>query len=279
MERNIYTSFDEFEHDIRLIFNNCYLYNRPGTFVYNEGQALESIFDDELVELRGKEKVQNITIVEAPTQNLTLVHKPESEPEQKSDMEKCAIILSSVMENPHAFEFLRPVDPVKQGIPQYFNVIKHPMDLGTVKAKLRNHQYKTPDQFDQDVRLMLNNCYKFNPPQTYVYNEARQLEEAYSEEWSRWFGNKRKAEDMSHSHVPENINLGLSPISQDDENTEIQGRTKRRCERILDKLWNHEAATPFQHPVCVFFPYVVTHESLITIYIGGHNRTQYPRLP
>ena len=33
---------------------------------------------------------------------------------------------------------MAPVDPVAQGIPDYFSVIKHPMDLGTVRAKLQS---------------------------------------------------------------------------------------------------------------------------------------------
>ncbi|OAD70357.1 hypothetical protein PHYBLDRAFT_104251, partial [Phycomyces blakesleeanus NRRL 1555(-)] len=72
--------------------------------------------------------------------------------------------------------FLRPVDPVKQGVPHYFNIIKTPMDLSTIKTKLQKNQYSHPQQLDDDVRLMLRNCFTFNPPNTYVYNEAKQLE-------------------------------------------------------------------------------------------------------
>lgn len=34
----------------------------------------------------------------------------------------------------HAVWFLQPVDPERDGAPNYFSVIKHPMDLGTIQA-------------------------------------------------------------------------------------------------------------------------------------------------
>jgi hypothetical protein len=30
--------------------------------------------------------------------------------------------------------FLKPVNPVELGIPDYFDIIKHPMDFGTIKV-------------------------------------------------------------------------------------------------------------------------------------------------
>jgi hypothetical protein len=42
-------------------------------------------------------------------------------------------IISSLWKNNHAWIFHEPVDPVKLGIPDYFDIIKNPMDLGTIK--------------------------------------------------------------------------------------------------------------------------------------------------
>lgn len=41
-----YRSADEFEADIRLMFNNCYLYNPPMTPVHKMGKELEQVFDE-----------------------------------------------------------------------------------------------------------------------------------------------------------------------------------------------------------------------------------------
>ena len=48
---------------------------------------------------------------------------------------------------------------------QYLAIIKRPMDLATIKSKLG--EYKSIDDFEADVKLMLENCKKFNPESEY----------------------------------------------------------------------------------------------------------------
>ncbi|RGB42341.1 Bromodomain-containing protein, partial [Rhizophagus diaphanus] len=45
LENNQYTSTEEFEKDIRLIFRNCYTYNNVGSEIYCLGEELESHFN------------------------------------------------------------------------------------------------------------------------------------------------------------------------------------------------------------------------------------------
>jgi hypothetical protein len=45
--------------------------------------------------------------------------------------------------------FREPVRPTLDFAPDYFTVIKNPMDLGTVRQKLRSGQYETPFEFEK----------------------------------------------------------------------------------------------------------------------------------
>ncbi|GES74643.1 hypothetical protein GLOIN_2v1817937 [Rhizophagus clarus] len=45
LENDQYTNLEEFEHDIHLIFCNCYTYNDVKSEIYCSGEALESIFN------------------------------------------------------------------------------------------------------------------------------------------------------------------------------------------------------------------------------------------
>jgi hypothetical protein len=44
---------------------------------------------------------------------------------------------AQISKDKDAWPFLEPVDPIKYGIPDYPTIIKHPMDLGTIKKKMR----------------------------------------------------------------------------------------------------------------------------------------------
>ncbi len=50
-------------------------------------------------------------------------------------------------------------------VPNYYKIIKHPMDLTLVKRKLQRKNplhYKSPKEFVSDVRLVFSNCARYN---------------------------------------------------------------------------------------------------------------------
>jgi hypothetical protein len=58
-----------------------------------------------------------------------------SSAEADLELEVCEILLDKFMGIKNVLPFLEPVDPL--GTPNYPDIIKFPMDLGTVKAKLQ----------------------------------------------------------------------------------------------------------------------------------------------
>jgi bromodomain-containing factor 1 len=83
-----------------------------------------------------------------------------------------------------SYPFLTPVDPVALGIPTYPLIIKNPMDFGTVMKKLESSMYLEGSEFEEDVRLVFNNCFTFNPPLTDVYEMGRKLQNIFDVKWS-----------------------------------------------------------------------------------------------
>lgn len=47
-------------------------------------------------------------------------------------------------------------------VPDYSELIETPMDLGTIKEKLKTLQYPDVDSFVSDVRLVFTNSDKYN---------------------------------------------------------------------------------------------------------------------
>ncbi|KAF8411317.1 hypothetical protein HHK36_003864 [Tetracentron sinense] len=92
-----------------------------------------------------------------------------------SMMKQCGQILRKLMKHKHSWIFNVPVDVVGQGLHDYNQIIKYPMDLGTVKSKLGKNLYASPLDFASDVRLTFNNALVYNPKGHDVYVMAEQL--------------------------------------------------------------------------------------------------------
>lgn len=73
-----------------------------------------------------------------------------------------------MLEDPLAFPFSMPVDPVALNLPLYTTVVKEPMDLGTVRQKLSNKKYPNATKFQEDVERTFENCFKFNADDSQV---------------------------------------------------------------------------------------------------------------
>jgi hypothetical protein len=73
-------------------------------------------------------------------------------------------MIASLMNHEFGFVFGEPVDPVKLNLPDYFDLIKRPMDLGTVQSKLHEFCYESLGHFAADVRLTFHNCMRYNDP-------------------------------------------------------------------------------------------------------------------
>ncbi|EAX87099.1 Bromodomain containing protein [Trichomonas vaginalis G3] len=65
-------------------------------------------------------------------------------------------------EGPLNKAFLNPVDPEKDQLSDYYNIITQPMDLTTVKNKVLNREYKTPDQWYNDMCLIYQNAITYH---------------------------------------------------------------------------------------------------------------------
>ena len=70
---------------------------------------------------------------------------------------------------PESVPFRSPVDPQALGIPDYFEIVKRPMDLGTIRNNLMSGKYSDPWQYVDDVWLMFDNAWLYNRKTSRVY--------------------------------------------------------------------------------------------------------------
>ncbi|CAN1356386.1 Transcription factor GTE4 [Linum perenne] len=96
----------------------------------------------------------------------------------------CSSVLDKLMKHKHGWVFNTPVDVEGLRLHDYFTIIKHPMDLGTVKTRLNKNWYKSPEEFAEDVRLTFNNAMRYNPKGQDVHIMAEQLLRIFEEKWA-----------------------------------------------------------------------------------------------
>lgn len=72
-------------------------------------------------------------------------------------------------QDPESMPFRVPVDPQALGIPDYFEIVKKPMDLGTIEKKLKKGEYSDPWEYVDDVWLMFDNAWLYNRKTSRVY--------------------------------------------------------------------------------------------------------------
>ncbi|KAI9604502.1 hypothetical protein KEM48_000737 [Puccinia striiformis f. sp. tritici PST-130] len=82
--------------------------------------------------------------------------------------------------------FRKPVDPIRESAPNYFNIISHPMDFKTMGIKLEMGQYPDREAFKDDVNLIFSNCKTYNlPDSSLVVKYAEPLKATFDKLWER----------------------------------------------------------------------------------------------
>ncbi|CAL0326957.1 unnamed protein product [Lupinus luteus] len=92
--------------------------------------------------------------------------------------------------------FSEPVDP--EELPDYHDIIKNPMDFGTVRNKLEGGLYANLESFESDVFLICSNAMQYNSPDTIYHRQARAMQEIAKKD----FENLRQESDSDSEPQP-----------------------------------------------------------------------------
>jgi hypothetical protein len=71
-------------------------------------------------------------------------------------------LLKELVKHPQTIWFLKPVDPIKLGIPEYPQIITNPMDFKTIRTYIETGRIETAESFAEHVRLVFKNATTFN---------------------------------------------------------------------------------------------------------------------
>lgn len=69
--------------------------------------------------------------------------------------------------------FHNPIKPADA--PDYSDIVKRPMDLKTIKGRVRDGQITTSSEYTRDIFLMFANSLMYNRPKTDIYDMAEEV--------------------------------------------------------------------------------------------------------
>lgn len=202
--------------DFNLMVENCLKFNGESSGISRMAKNIQAQFEKHMLNIPPKvlagaavvptanSRRRNASLPEdskndsvASSRPKRTIHPPRSKelpydvrPRKKkfaAELRFCNQLIRELTSKKHFninFPFLQPVDPIALNIPNYSEVVKTPMDLGTIQSKLANNQYDNGDDFERDVRLVFHNCYLFNPQGNDVHTMGQKLEQLFNKRWS-----------------------------------------------------------------------------------------------
>ncbi|XDV13342.1 hypothetical protein PO909_001765 [Leuciscus waleckii] len=86
-------------------------------------------------------------------------------------------LLAQIKTHPDSWPFMEPVK--KSEAPDYYEVIRFPIDLKTMTERLKNRYYVTKKLFIADLQRVITNCREYNPPDSEYCKCANTLEKFF----------------------------------------------------------------------------------------------------
>ncbi|KAL2141290.1 hypothetical protein VTI28DRAFT_2625 [Corynascus sepedonium] len=102
----------------------------------------------------------------------------------------CADLLSRMLSGPGFWTrvvgpFKDPVDPERDGVPDYFEVIKKPMDLMTMKGKMDRREYNDENEFLADMNQIFTNCYTYWRESDPMWAACEKLQKSFEDKFGQ----------------------------------------------------------------------------------------------
>ncbi|KAH3670870.1 hypothetical protein OGAPHI_000581 [Ogataea philodendri] len=220
LNADAYETPEQVTEDFNLMVNNCFTFNGKESAISQMARNIQASFEKHMLNMPPKElppgtqpsatkgtRRKATAGLEVPQLRRDSavdngrpkreIHPPKPKdmpydirPRKKkfqAELRFCQQVIKELFSKKYdsiSYPFLVPVDPVALDCPTYFDVVKEPMDLGTVQSKLQNGEYENADAFERDVRLVFQNCYAFNPEGTAVNIMGHRLESVFNEKWT-----------------------------------------------------------------------------------------------
>lgn len=141
----------------------------------------------------------------------------------------CEIVRQTLYMQTVSAPFNAPVDTSLKGLEDYAHVVKHPMDLGTIKRELETGGYEGAggyERFARDVRLVWENALQYNGEDSEIGRAAIALSDIFEQDYRRFVVGRIRANDARVE--------GCKQATRDLEATRGDARHAQSSSRYVD---------------------------------------------
>ncbi|KAM6305422.1 bromodomain testis-specific protein [Aegotheles albertisi] len=89
------------------------------------------------------------------------------------------VVMKAMWRHNFSWPFLQPVDAAALNLPDYYSIVKKPMDLSTIRKRLEHNYYTKAAECIEDFKTMFFNCYMYNKPGDDIVFMAQELEKMF----------------------------------------------------------------------------------------------------
>jgi hypothetical protein len=132
---------------------------------------------------KGDETVGNDKATLFPSNDM-ISARPRTPMSHPSVKRACVHFLRGLQAHEHGWVFSEPVDPLLLNVPDYFEVIQEPMDLGTIEKRLECGEYRFFEDFQVDTLLIFNNALQYNQDDSEVHTMAKAMKKKCMSDFS-----------------------------------------------------------------------------------------------
>uniref|UniRef100_A0A8D2JAL6 Bromodomain testis-specific protein n=1 Tax=Varanus komodoensis TaxID=61221 RepID=A0A8D2JAL6_VARKO len=103
---------------------------------------------------------QNMTIVNPPPPKYINTQGTGRLTNQLQYLQR--VVIKAMWKHNFSWPFHQPVDAAGLNLPDYYNIIKKPMDLTTIQKRLEHNYYTCAAECIENFKTMFANCYLYN---------------------------------------------------------------------------------------------------------------------
>ncbi|XP_050769847.1 probable global transcription activator SNF2L2 isoform X2 [Gymnogyps californianus] len=129
--------------------------------------------------------------------------------------------------------------PSRKELPEYYELIRKPVDFKKIKERIRNHKYRNLSDLEKDVMLLCHNAQTFNLEGSQIYEDSIVLQSVFKS--ARQKIAKEESEDESNDDDDDDEEESESEsksvkvkikLNKKDEKSQDKGKGKKRQSRV-----------------------------------------------